>query len=216
MLVLTRKLGEKLRIGENVTILVAKLSATSVQLAIDAPSDVVIAREELGKWNGCRRPRNAIEAATSSGGRHDGDAAWVDSDCATPTPCDATPGSQEKIDELAKRVESGQALWSERDVHRRLKTSEDIAAWVARDLETHTDDRRTWKLKHDVVFTRPGRLVYVDRVGVVGVQIMLHDAEINEWFSAEHVLEPLTSCVWQRIRAVINGAKEYGREVRSD
>jgi carbon storage regulator len=214
MLVLTRKLGEKLRIGENVTILITKTSNSSVQLAIDAPPDVLIAREELGKWNGCRKPRNAIEAATSSGGRHDSDAVWMDSDCATPTPCDATPGSPEKVDELARRAEQGEALWSERDVHRRLKTSQDIAAWVARDLATQRGDRRTWKLKYDAVFTLPGRLVYVNRVGVVDAAITLHDAEIDEWFSAEEVLEPLTSSVWQRIRAVINGATEYGREVR--
>jgi sRNA-binding carbon storage regulator CsrA len=207
-------MGEKLRIGDNVTIIVSKIGAKCVQLAIDAPSEVPIAREELGAWDVCRKPNNAIEAASSSGGHHVSDTQWTDSDCAPPTPCDAPPGSEEKVAELARRVERGEALWSENDIHRRLKTSEDIAAWVARDLATHSDDRRTWKLKHDAIFTLPGRLVYVDRVGVVGSQIMLHDAEIDDWFSAEHVLEPLTSCVWQRIRAVINGQREYGREVR--
>lgn len=213
MLVLKRQMGEKVRIGDDVVLTVVHLSRRHVRIAIDAPRDVTIWRDELGEWSDAKRPRNAIEAAKSAGD-NGCNTVFDDCYCKPAIPCDAQPGSPEKIAELARRVERGEALWSERDVHRRLKNSEDIAAWVQRDLETREDDRRMWKLKYDAVFTMPGRLVYVDRVGIVGVQIMLHDAEIDEWFSAEHVLEPLTSSIWQRIRAVINGNTEYGRELR--
>jgi carbon storage regulator len=47
LLILTRRVGESLRIGENITITVIKQSRGQVGLAIDAPSDIKILREEL-------------------------------------------------------------------------------------------------------------------------------------------------------------------------
>ncbi len=47
MLMLTRKLGEKVIIGANITITVTAVTRGRVQLAFEAPSDVRILRAEL-------------------------------------------------------------------------------------------------------------------------------------------------------------------------
>jgi carbon storage regulator len=47
MLVLTRKLGENIRIGENVKITVLDLKGGQVKLGIDAPPDIAVHREEI-------------------------------------------------------------------------------------------------------------------------------------------------------------------------
>lgn len=47
MLVITRKKGESLLIGENIEITIVKLDDGSVKLAIDAPKEMRILRKEL-------------------------------------------------------------------------------------------------------------------------------------------------------------------------
>ena len=47
MLVLTRKRGEKIRIGDDIEIVVTKIWDGSVRLAIKAPPDTEIMRTEL-------------------------------------------------------------------------------------------------------------------------------------------------------------------------
>ncbi|MEM7474353.1 MAG: carbon storage regulator [Planctomycetota bacterium] len=47
MLVLSRKEGEKLVIGDNVTLVVSKISGNRVTVGIEAPADVKIFRGEL-------------------------------------------------------------------------------------------------------------------------------------------------------------------------
>jgi carbon storage regulator len=47
MLIITRKPGESLQIGDNITITVTKISRGQVGLAIDAPRDIKVLREEL-------------------------------------------------------------------------------------------------------------------------------------------------------------------------
>ncbi len=49
MLVLTRKLGEGVKIGDNIKITVEKISKGQIKIGIDAPKEVVIAREEVVK-----------------------------------------------------------------------------------------------------------------------------------------------------------------------
>ncbi|PJI09824.1 MULTISPECIES: carbon storage regulator CsrA [Clostridium] len=49
MLVITRKKGESILIGDNVEIIVTKIDDGSVKLAINAPRDVAILRKELYK-----------------------------------------------------------------------------------------------------------------------------------------------------------------------
>ncbi len=47
MLVLSRKLGEKIYIGDNVCITVVDIDRGKIRLGIEAPRDVPIYREEL-------------------------------------------------------------------------------------------------------------------------------------------------------------------------
>jgi carbon storage regulator len=47
MLVLSRKLGEKIYIGENVIITVVDIDRGKIRLGIEAPRDVPIYRQEL-------------------------------------------------------------------------------------------------------------------------------------------------------------------------
>ena len=47
MLVLTRKLGEQVIVGDNVVISVQKISRSRATLGIEAPAEVTIVRQEL-------------------------------------------------------------------------------------------------------------------------------------------------------------------------
>ena len=47
MLVLTRKLGEKIQIGDDISILIMEVKGKQVRLGIEAPSTVKIHREEI-------------------------------------------------------------------------------------------------------------------------------------------------------------------------
>jgi carbon storage regulator len=47
MLILTRKIGESLMIGEEVTVTVMDVKGNQVRLGISAPKDVAVHREEI-------------------------------------------------------------------------------------------------------------------------------------------------------------------------
>jgi carbon storage regulator len=47
MLVLSRKEGERLVIGENITLVISKIAGNRVTIGIEAPQDVKIMRSEL-------------------------------------------------------------------------------------------------------------------------------------------------------------------------
>lgn len=47
MLILTRRVGETLTIGENVTVTVLGIKGTQIRLGIKAPRDVAVHREEI-------------------------------------------------------------------------------------------------------------------------------------------------------------------------
>lgn len=47
MLILQRKAGQSLRIGENVTVTIVAVENNRVRIAIDAPTDISILRSEL-------------------------------------------------------------------------------------------------------------------------------------------------------------------------
>ena len=47
MLVLTRKSGEAIRIGDSVSLTILEIKGNQVRIGIDAPDDVVVYREEV-------------------------------------------------------------------------------------------------------------------------------------------------------------------------
>ena len=61
MLVLTRKLGESIRIGDNIVIKVVDLDSRHVKLGIEAPKNVIVNREEIYE-----RIQNENKAASTS------------------------------------------------------------------------------------------------------------------------------------------------------
>jgi carbon storage regulator len=75
MLVLSRKLGEKIFIGDTICITVVDIDRGKIRLGIDAPKDVPIAREELLRFDdprrGCGRsaPTRQSDYCSGCGGR---------------------------------------------------------------------------------------------------------------------------------------------------
>ncbi len=47
MLVLTRKVGERIQLGDNITVTLVKINGNVVRLGIDAPSEMAVVRQEL-------------------------------------------------------------------------------------------------------------------------------------------------------------------------
>ena len=47
MLVLSRKVGERILIGENITVTVVRVAQGTVRLGVDAPDELPIIREEI-------------------------------------------------------------------------------------------------------------------------------------------------------------------------
>jgi carbon storage regulator len=59
MLVLSRKVGEGVRIGEDVVVTVREVRGSRVRLSVEAPPDLRVLREELTPLR--RQPRGAPE-----------------------------------------------------------------------------------------------------------------------------------------------------------
>ena len=74
MLVLSRKVGERILIGDNIAITVVRVSGGGVRLGIEAPSDLPVVREELAKAMLEKRQENdgagSSAAADREGGIH--------------------------------------------------------------------------------------------------------------------------------------------------
>lgn len=47
MLILTRRIGETLMVGDDVTITVLKVNGNQIRIGIEAPNDVAVHREEV-------------------------------------------------------------------------------------------------------------------------------------------------------------------------
>ncbi|RRQ23272.1 carbon storage regulator [Guyparkeria sp. SCN-R1] len=62
MLILTRRIGEVLRIGDDVAITVLGIKGNQVRIGIDAPKDVAVHREEIYQ---------RIKSETEQGGEDD-------------------------------------------------------------------------------------------------------------------------------------------------
>ena len=62
MLVLSRRKGERIHIGEGIVLTVLQLKNHQVRLGIEAPEDVVILREEIhDQWREASLPSDARE-----------------------------------------------------------------------------------------------------------------------------------------------------------
>lgn len=59
MLVLSRKLGEKIVIGEDIVVTVVKIDHNQIRLGIEAPRSVSVVREEIIPKPGDHQPQPA-------------------------------------------------------------------------------------------------------------------------------------------------------------
>jgi carbon storage regulator len=73
MLVLTRKLGEVIRVGDSVTVRVLEVKGNQVRLGVEAPPDVRIYREEVYR---AIRKENEEAALREAGSLEVASAAW--------------------------------------------------------------------------------------------------------------------------------------------
>lgn len=56
MLVLTREVSERIRIGDNIIVTVLDIKGTKVRLGIDAPRDVPVHRDEVDEAVQAQKP----------------------------------------------------------------------------------------------------------------------------------------------------------------
>lgn len=68
MLVLSRKVGQKIVIGDNITIVVNKVSGNRISLGVEAPSEVRIVRGELSDAARAFEPDESPERVVSTVG----------------------------------------------------------------------------------------------------------------------------------------------------
>ncbi len=58
MLILTRRVGETLMIGDDVTVTVVAIAGNQVRIGVNAPANVIVDREEIAERR--RREREAL------------------------------------------------------------------------------------------------------------------------------------------------------------
>lgn len=51
MLVLSRKEAQRIRVGDSIVVTVVKIAGDKVRVGIEAPSDVLVLRDELEAWD---------------------------------------------------------------------------------------------------------------------------------------------------------------------
>lgn len=51
MLVLSRKEAQRIRVGDSIVVTIVKIAGDKVRVGIEAPSDVLVLRDELEAWD---------------------------------------------------------------------------------------------------------------------------------------------------------------------
>lgn len=61
MLILTRKIGESIKISDNITVVVLGVKGNQVRLGVEAPKGVAVDREEIAERKAAGRPAPSVE-----------------------------------------------------------------------------------------------------------------------------------------------------------
>jgi len=64
MLVLSRKVGERILVGDDITITVVRMAQGVVRIGVDAPADLPIVREEIKEQAGLEQKKRTGTPAT--------------------------------------------------------------------------------------------------------------------------------------------------------
>ncbi len=65
MLVLTRKVGERIQIGEEISVTVVRIQGDKIRLGVDAPPTIAVHREEVFRRQGVgQEPADAGSSTT--------------------------------------------------------------------------------------------------------------------------------------------------------
>ena len=70
MLVLSRKPGERILIGDKIAITVVRIAPGIVRIGVEAPEELPILREELAANGHAQQSENAAPPSTSSAASH--------------------------------------------------------------------------------------------------------------------------------------------------
>jgi carbon storage regulator len=65
MLVLSRKESQRIRLGDSIVITIVKISGDKVRIGVDAPSDVLVLRDELEVRNPAGKPSAGLVSRNS-------------------------------------------------------------------------------------------------------------------------------------------------------
>lgn len=66
MLVLSRKLGQRFLVGQDVRVTIVKVDRNSVRIGIEAPDDVTVYREEIAPAESLPEPESRLGANYTS------------------------------------------------------------------------------------------------------------------------------------------------------
>ena len=61
MLVVSRKVGERIRIGDEIAVTIVRLTGGGVRIGIEAPRKIPVVREELSKRDAAKSEAEAAE-----------------------------------------------------------------------------------------------------------------------------------------------------------
>ncbi len=105
MLILTRRIGESLRIGDDVSLMVLGVQGNQVRIGADAPKEVAIHREEIYRRIQAEKAGLAPPRENKPSAKHQ------DSDTYTPTPSPAPAAKHDSVME-EQLAEGGTRFYS--------------------------------------------------------------------------------------------------------